>query len=387
MSSGATGAPALGRWIHRAQSRQPGDRPRLRSNPFHEDLEGRLLTTSVFARLRHGALLACAIVVTGCGVQPIPGAGGASAVTRANCGIDVAVGGPAQRIYAAYQPSIEIAHALGVTDRLVGTAFLDSAVLPEYVDAQARSPYVEKLPSRDELLAQRPDFMLSGYNGLFAASAQNSVGTRGSLHELGVRTWVLSPLCPSADGLADDAIDPKTVRFDNVYADLRDLGALWGTPERAEEVVTQLNSRIDAVRAKVGGSARPRVAVVTPKDDGSYSVAGGIDFITQIIDAAGGVNAFADLTAKRNVPVGAEELIARDPDIILTSLCCKATYTRADGRPEVDKIIGNPAFANLRAVRNATVHPFLFADRAAGVRIAHSTELVAELIHPELFGR
>ncbi|MGW0324444.1 ABC transporter substrate-binding protein [Nocardia sp. NPDC003183] len=345
------------------------------------------MTRSVFARLRSGALLACTIVVTGCGVQPLSDADGAAAVTRVNCGIDVAVDGPPQRIYAAYQPSIEIAHALGVTDRLVGTAFLDSAVLAEYAGAQARAPYVEKLPSRDELLAQRPDFVMSGFNGVFASSAQNSVGTRASLHELGVRTWVLSPLCPSADGLADEAIDPDTVRFDNVYADLRDLGALWGASERAEEVVTQLSSRIDAVRAKVGNAGKPRVAVVTPKDDGSYTVAGGIDFITQIIEAAGGVNAFADLTAKRNVPVGAEELIARDPDIILTSLCCKATYTRADGQPQVDKIVGNPAFANLAAVRNATVHPFLFADRAAGVRIAHSTELVATLIHPELFRR
>lgn len=345
------------------------------------------MTPSVFARLRTGALIACAIVVTGCGVQPGPEATGENAVTRANCGIDITVGAPPQRIYAAYQPSIEIAHALGVSDRLVGTAFLDATVLPEYQDAQAKSDYVEKLPSRDQLLAQNPDFVLSGYNGVFAASAQNSVGTRASLHELGVRTWVLSPLCPSADGLADEAIDPQTVRFDNVYADLRDLGALWGVEERAEAVVTELRSRIEAVRATVADAARPRVAVVTPKDDGSYTVAGGIDFVNQIIEAAGGVNAFADLTTVRNVPIGAEELIARDPDIILTSQCCKASYTRADGQPQVDKIVGNPAFANLTAVRNGVVHPFLFADRAAGVRIAHATELVAELIHPDLFDR
>ncbi|MFE6857509.1 ABC transporter substrate-binding protein [Nocardia sp. NPDC057668] len=343
------------------------------------------MTPSVFARLRTGALLACALLLTGCGVQAGPAADGANAVARANCGIDVAVPGPPQRIYAAYQPSIEIAHALGVTDRLAGTAFLDSAVLPEYQAAQARSPYVEKLPSRDELLAQRPDFVLSGFNGVFATSSQSSVGTRASLHELGVDTWVLSPLCPSADGLADEAIDPATVRFDNVYADLRDLGALWGVADRADTVVADLSSRIEAVRAKVAGAPKPRVAVLTPKDDGSYTVAGGIDFISRIIEAAGGVNAFGDLTERRNVQIGAEQLIARDPDIILTSLCCKATYVRADAQPQVDRITGNPAFANLTAVRAKTVHPFLFADRAAGVRIAHATELVAGLLHPGLF--
>ncbi|MBF6136915.1 ABC transporter substrate-binding protein [Nocardia otitidiscaviarum] len=344
------------------------------------------MTTFVSARLRIGALLAGAVALAGCAPAADTAVGDA-AVTRVNCGIDIGVDAPPQRIYAAYQPSIEIAHALGVTDRLVGTAFLDAAVLPEYRDAQASVPYVEKLPSRDELLSQRPDFVLSGYNGVFAKSAQASVGTRASLHELGVRTWVLSPLCPSADGLADEAIDPATVRFDNVYADLRDLGALWGVPERAEQVATDLRERIEAVRATVAGAERPRVAVVTPKDDGSYTVAGGIDFVTRIIEAAGGVNAFADLTARRNVPIGAEEIIARDPDIILTSLCCEAGYIRADGQSQADIITGNPAFANLTAVRAGAVHPFLFADRAAGVRIAHATELVAELIHPDLFGR
>ncbi|MEV0335334.1 ABC transporter substrate-binding protein [Nocardia sp. NPDC050717] len=345
------------------------------------------MTPSVFARLRGVALIACAIVITGCAAPPVPEANGADAVTRANCGLEVSVPEPPRRIYAAYQPAIEIAHALGVTDRLVGTAFLDAAVLPEYREAQAKSAYAEKLPSRDELLAENPDFVLSGFNGVFAKSAQQSVGTRAGLGELGIRTWVLSPLCPSADGLADEAIDPKTVRFENVYADLRDLGALWGVADRADAVVAQLGARIDTVRAKTGTAPRPRVAVVTPKDDGSYQVAGGLDFITQIIEAAGGTNAFADLTARRNVAIGAEELIARDPDIILTSQCCKATYTRDDARPQVDKLVGNPAFANLTAVRSGAVHPFLFADRAAGVRIAHATELVAALIHPELFGR
>lgn len=345
------------------------------------------MTTSFSARLRLGALIACAIALTGCGGRPGPAVGGDHAVTRANCGIDITVGGPPQRIYASYQPAIEVAHALGVSDRLVGTAFLDSTVLPEYRDAQARAKYVEKLPSRDEMLAQKPDFVLAGFNGVFAKSSQSSVGTRASLHDLGVRTWILSPLCPSADGLADEAIDPATVRFDNVYSDLRDLGALLGAGERAEQVAADLRARIEKVRATVKDADRPRVAVVTPKDDGSYSVASGMDFVTQIIDAAGGVNAFGDLTERRNVTIGAEELIKRDPDIILTSQCCNANFTRADAQPQVDRLVGNPAFGNLTAVRTGAVHPFLFADRAAGVRIAYATELVATLIHPKLFGR
>ncbi|AEF42650.1 ABC transporter substrate-binding protein [Hoyosella subflava] len=346
------------------------------------------MTISVLAYLRTGALLTtAALALASCSnTEPETVAHAGEDTTRVNCGIDITVDEPPQRIYAAYQPAIEVAHALGVSDRLIGTAFFDSQVLPEYENAQADAAYVESLPSRDELLAQNPDFVFSGFNGVFAESSQSSVGTRASLHNLGVGTWILSPLCPSSDGLADEAINPATVRFDNVYADLRDLGALWDVEERAEEVIASLESRIAAVRDAVAGAERPSVAVVSPRADGTFSIASGTDFITQIIDAAGGVNAFSDLTERRNIQIGAEELIQRNPDVILTSTCCDASYTRDDALPDVEKIVTSPALANLTAVQNGTVYAFLFADRAASVRAAHSTELVAELIHPDLFG-
>lgn len=96
------------------------------------------------------------------------------------------------------------------------------------------------------------------------------------------------------------------------------------------------------------------------------------------------MNAFADLVERRHVAIDLEELIRRDPDVILTSTCCDASYTRQDGAEEAQTIVQNPALAGLSAVQNGAVHPFLFADRAAGVRIAHAIELLASLLHPDL---
>ncbi|MBD8507130.1 ABC transporter substrate-binding protein [Hoyosella sp. G463] len=309
---------------------------------------------------------------------------GSTTYTRSNCGIDVTVTEPPHRIYAAYQPAIEVAHALGVSDRLVGTAYLDSEVLPEHSSAQGAVPYAEALPSRDELLAAQPDFILSGFNGVFSESSSSSVGTRASLAPLGISTWILSPLCPSADGLADEAIDPATVTFDSIYADLRDLGALWGTPEQADAVVSDMQDRLASIAASVEDAARPTVAVVSPRADGTLGIASGTDFVTRIIEAAGGTNVFADLSSKRNITIGEEELLARDPDVILTSTCCDASYTEQDALPDVARLRDNPALATLTAVREDQVHPFLFADRAASVRAASATEKVAAILHPGL---
>ncbi|WP_278313869.1 ABC transporter substrate-binding protein [Lolliginicoccus levis] len=340
------------------------------------------MTTRHHACAKFLALLALPLLIASC--APSPGATGAATTARTNCGIDVTVNEPPQRIYAAYQPAIEVAHALGASERLVGTAYLDSEVLPEHSAAQASVPYAEALPSRDELLAAQPDFILSGFNGVFSESSSSSVGTRASLATLGISTWILSPLCPSADGLADEAIDPATVTFDSIYADLRDLGALWGTPEQASTVITDMRARIAAVAEAVEGAPRPSVAVVSPRADGTLGIASGTDFVTRIIEAAGGTNAFADLTSKRNITIGEEELLARDPDVILTSTCCDASYTDEDALPDVARLRDNPALATLTAVREDQVHPFLFADRAASVRAASATEKVAAILHPGL---
>ena len=329
--------------------------------------------------------IAMVLTLPGCSADGTdkPATGG---TTVQNCGIDVTVDGPPERVYAAYQPAIEIAHALGISDRLVETAFLDAQVLPEYVDAQQDVKYVEKLPSREALLTTDPDFVLSGYNNVFTddGAGDQSFGTRRSLADLGIQSWILSPLCPSSDGLSDEAIDPATVRVETIFEDLRDLGTLFDVTERAEEVIADQEQRIAAVDRAVAGAARPSVAIVLLDEGGGIRVAGGIDFGTQVIEHAGGVNAFEDLTDRRHVEIDIEELIRRDPDVILTSVCCDASYTREHGAAEVRTIRENPALAGTTAVREDSVHSFLFADRAAGVRVAHAIEVLGAILHPDL---
>ncbi|WP_328989079.1 ABC transporter substrate-binding protein [Kribbella sp. NBC_01245] len=307
------------------------------------------------------------------------------AITVKNCGLDVTVDGPPERVFAAYQPAIEMAHALGISDRLVGTAYLDAVVLPEYAEAQKSRKYYKNLPSREELLSTNPDFVLSGFNDVFSsAGSDSSFGSRKGLGELGVKTWIFSPLCPTADGLGDEAIDPKTVSMENVYADLRDLGKIFGVSGQAEKVIADQKTRIAAVEKKVAAAKRPTVAILRANLEGGVTVSGGPDFGTVLIRQAGGVNAFADLTSKRNVKISMEEFIKRNPDYVLVSDCCDAGMTEADSAAKIAALMSNPALANLKAVKNKRVKPFLFAHHSAGVRGAHTTELIAKIIHPDL---
>jgi iron complex transport system substrate-binding protein len=329
--------------------------------------------------------IAAALLASSCAENAArESAGTGESVTVQNCGRDVTVDGPPQRVYAAYQPSAEMAHALGLSDRLVGSAFFDGAMLPEYADGQQGVPYSEDLPTREALLAADPDFVFAGYGTVFAEDAPNSVGSRQRLSELGIQSYVLTPFCPTADGRTDQWVDPANVRVEAVYDDLHRLGELFGVQDRAQQITDDMRTRITAVEEAVADADRPTVAFVQPQADGTFQVSGASDFGTQIIEHAGGVNAFADVTETRNAYVGAEEILRRDPDVILTASGYSPTFTRTDAAPDVAAIVDDPAFAGLTAVQNNDVHPYLFADRSAGVRTAHEIELVASLIHPDL---
>lgn len=302
--------------------------------------------------------------------------------TVQNCGMDVTVEKPPERVFVSEQPAIEIAHALGISDRLVSTSTLHGAILPEYSDVQAGLDYTQTLPSREGLLAHEPDFVLVGFNHPFADDG--AFGRRAGLADLGVQTWILSPLCPTADGLSDEALDPANVRVETIFDDLRGLGTIFGVEDRAEEIIADQQARISAVEEAVSGAARPRVAFVRALDDGTFRIVSGTDFGTRIIEHAGGVNVFDDLDSDRKIIIDAEELIRRDPQVILTDSCCDPTYTRFNRDEDAQAILDHPALAGVTAVANGEVHPFLLADRSAGIRAAHTIEVVASIVHPDL---
>lgn len=347
-----------------------------------------LLHTRVVGARLGAPLLALTLAASGCaaaGDDAAENGDQATGDTIQNCDIDVPAQEPPERVFAAYQPAIEMAHALGISDRLVGTAFLDAEVLPEYAEVQSEQEYYPNLPSREELLNHEPDFVLSGFNGVFGDGGDSSFGTRGELRELGIESWIFSPLCPSEDGGTDESIDPSTVTMDNIYADLRDLGTIFDVEDRAEEVVTEMEDTIAETEETVAEAEETPSVVIGSLGDEGFGVTGEPDFSTVLLEHAGAENTFADLDTERNIDVSTEELIERDPDYILVDVCCDAEMTAEDAADDVAKIMDDPALANVTAVEEERVFEFTFADRSAGVRSAPVVADIAEMVHPELY--
>jgi iron complex transport system substrate-binding protein len=224
---------------------------------------------------------------------------------------------PPERIVCLTEETVETLYLLGEQDRIVGIS--GYCVRPP--EARRDKPRVSAFTSADipKILDLRPDLVLS-FSDLQADIVASLIRRGVSVH----------------------AFNQRTVA--EIFDMIRMLGALVDAGDRADRLARELDAGLADARRSAGQlSRRPRVYF----EEWDEPMISGIAWVSEIIGAAGGADIFADRAGGKSANeriVTAEEIIARQPDIIIGSWCGKKF------RPE--KVAARPGFQQLPAVRN-----------------------------------
>ncbi|MEU0741487.1 ABC transporter substrate-binding protein [Streptomyces sp. NPDC006134] len=318
--------------------------------------------------------LSAALLTAGCGssrdtaeaakATAAPAAG--FPVTIDNCGVETTYDKPPSRVVTIHQHPAELMLALGLKDRMAGTAFPDSAVLPEWrKDYEAIPRLAEKEPSFETVLEAEPDLVYGGYGSAFAEHEGRS---RKAFADAGIATHLNREYCGE-----------KRVTMEDTYAEIRTIGRIFGVPGRADALVAGLRARVGRATTAVEG--RPRVPVfVYDSGDKAAFTAGGRSLGTELIRLAGGENVFAGLDDVFG-DVSWEQVVERRPEVI-------ALYDYA-GAGSVERkkefLLSQPALRDVPAVRNQRFVVLPLTATLVGVRSAYAVEDLARGIHPESF--
>ncbi|MGB6535759.1 MAG: cobalamin-binding protein [Xanthobacteraceae bacterium] len=218
------------------------------------------------------------------------------------------------------EETVETLYRLGEERRIVGIS--GYAVRPPR--ARREKPRVSAFTSADipKILALQPDLVLT-FSDLQADIAAVLIRQGVDVH----------------------AFNQRTVA--QILDMIRTLGALVGVPDRAEGLAHELAGAIARARENAARlRRRPRV-YFEEWDDPMIS---GIGWVSELIDAAGGLDVFADRAGGKSATdriVSAEEIIRREPEIIVGSWCGKKF------RP--DKVADRPGFERTPAVRRGAL--------------------------------
>ncbi|WP_166906724.1 ABC transporter substrate-binding protein [Mycobacterium sp. DL440] len=313
--------------------------------------------------------LASALLVSGCASTAVPDTAGDAPpgfpVTVDNCGVSTTYDRPPTRAVALNQHAIETLLALGLEHSMVGTSYLDDRILPEYQAAYDTVPVLAKeYPSYESLLAVEPDFVYGGWDSAFDEKEGRG---RQRLNDAGVHTYLNIEDCRS---------EPVTIS--TVDDEIRSIGTIFGVTDGAEQQIEKLHGELAQSAATLRGVRPVRVAVY---DSGEATVftSGGKGIGNLMIEAAGGVNVFADVP-KVWGDVSFEQFADRAPEVIVI-------YDYGD-QPVADKkrfLTEHPLLQHVPAVAQQRFAVLPLSSVVVGVRVGRAVDALARQLHPDRF--
>jgi iron complex transport system substrate-binding protein len=313
-------------------------------------------------------LAALLILLAGCSADPDQAAAPAASasarpVAVTDCGTPMTIAKPPTRAVTMNQSATEIMLALGLQDRMIGTAYLDDQVSPDYAAAYAKVPVLSKeYPSKEKLLAASPDFVYASFASAF--SADEGVGDRSEWQKLGVGTYVSPAGCPKQSA-------PAKLSIDDVFGEIRDIGTIFGVRDRADTLIADQKARI----AKAAATAKGEKVMWWDSATDAPSVGACCGSPNMIMAAAGVTNAFADLSGSW-ADTSWETVAARNPDVIVL---VDASWDPAAAKEAY--LEKSPTLKDLPAVKSHRFVTIPFSSSSAGVRNVQAVEALAEGVH------
>jgi iron complex transport system substrate-binding protein len=254
-----------------------------------------------------------------------------------------------ERIVSLQPASTEIVFALDAGERVVGKVedIFDSP--PEAKDVPVVATYqgvdVEKV------IGLEPDLVIAGGNG------GNPPEDIAQLRSLGVPVLV---------------VYPETV--DAVLDNIRLIGTATGQSVEANDLVADLDAKIDEVALATRDLATPRTFYEIDATTDIYGPADG-SFLAGMIELAGGDPITTGSTDF--VPIPLEVLITADPEVIVLG---DAAYGVS-----ADQVADRPGWEVMTAVREGAIRPaYDVIITRPGPRIAEGLVDLAKAIHPDL---
>jgi len=290
------------------------------------------------------------------------------------------------RIVSLLPSATEIICALGLEEELVARSHecdhpksverLPAITEPKFkpegtsgeIDKRVREIVAQSLSvyrvDAEQLRALAPDFIVTQSQCEVCAVSIGEV-ERAVADWTGARPTIVS-LAPAA--------------LSDVLGDIQRVAGVLGIGESGRDIVAGLRARMDAIAARAHeAKSRPRVACIEWIEP--LMAAG--NWMPELVEAAGGVNLFGE-AGKHSPWMTIDQLVASEPDVILIAPCGFGIEQTLANLPA---LTADSRWRSLCAIRERGI---FVADgnqyfNRPGPRIVESLEILAEVVHPELF--
>jgi len=250
-----------------------------------------------------------------------------------------------EKIVSLSPAHTEILFALGLGDKVIGVS--NWCNKPEEALDKEKVGDAFSL-DKEKLVSLQPDIV-------FIPGSKDSPQVK-EIEDLGIPVYVSNPASVS-----------------EVFDEIKRVAEVTGVEDKGQQLADELQNELDGVKQKLEAYEGNKVKVLVLVDPELWTVGPG-SFIDEVVALAGGENAMADVDMQY-LQVSMEEVLSRDPDVILVTVPedqCAALAER-------------PGWTDLRAVKEGRVY-YVDGDLVSrpGPNIVEAIKEVAGYLYPDV---
>jgi len=301
-------------------------------------------------------------------------------LTLKNCDRTLVFDKAPEAIISIGQHPTETLYLLGLADKMKGTSFWFSPVLPEYEEINAKiERMADNEPSFEAVLGKRPDFVISQYE--WAIGPMGRVGTYEQFDEVGVPIYTSPSDCQDKDNsTAGDGLRSVPFTMEVIYQEIAELAQIFDIEERGAAAIANLKAREQAAIDKVKHLPKDKISALfwfsSPDMNMDPFVAGQLGAPGYIMRTLGLRNvAPSDLEWPS---IGWETLVRANPDIIVLADSTRRRYPGDSLEAKRDYLENDPVARLMDAVVKKHIVAMDGQIMNNSIRTISGIELLAE---------
>ncbi len=268
------------------------------------------------------------------------------------------------RAISMSQATTEMMLALGLEDKMVGTAMKEEDIYPPLQESYDKVKVLsEKWPSYETFMAEKPDFA-TGWEVPF---------TKRGIPAERITSQNIPIFIPSSMQKLDADLD-------TVFDDMLKYGEIFGVQEDAKIWVDAQKEMLKSTQEKIKDLPKKKVFIYDSSDGQPFTAFKG--YTTNILKLIGAENVMENAGVDKTwAATSWESVVAADPEYIIIADYSNGVRNDEDFRQKVATIKENPQLQSVTAVRENHFIKVKLSEITPGVRTVESLRRLAEEIH------
>ena len=299
-----------------------------------------------------------------------------------NCGAPLQFDQAPKSAVTIGQAGTEMLYALGVGDKVVGTALWFNPVQPQFESINAKVPRLaDDIPSFESVINKRPGLVVSQFEWMVGKNGV--VGTREQFKEINIPVYAMPTDCEGKDNeTGADGTRKTAFHVDTLYKSITQLAAIFGVQPKGEALVKELKEREAKAVAKVKNAHLKDLSAVLWFSSADLAVD------PYVAGRKGVAGYMLNTLGLRNIvqsdeewpTVGWETIAKANPSVIVIARMNRRRFPADDYEKKLEFLKTDPVAKEMDAVKNDRI-VIVDADALQGsIRMASGMDQIADAV-------